>query len=303
MITNSELKSIDLNVLGEWYAQISDTFSEHKEEEQKEIEYKENDKTIDTSKKGRNMERKYDSMDSQKIDELLKKSIDSFIYETKDIGKLTRSDKELQSKEVVKTLKSDINKQSPLPSNLNSQGNFQRSASQKWKFSKTPVNEKDQRFYQASPMDSGSKRSTDRRINKPYITPQTNQNCVIPPRYSSLMPNQYQGDADTYYAQNKNQFRQMHNNSFNVPRRAEELPENYQCIASNNLNYPTIQHTSLDENMMPSNLLRQNLPFVNMPHQINQDQSDIQYSLEEIDSRPSSQRQTVVHNNLHNLKI
>ena len=39
MITNSELKSIDLNILGEWYIPSSDIFSDNKDtDKQEEIE-------------------------------------------------------------------------------------------------------------------------------------------------------------------------------------------------------------------------------------------------------------------------
>lgn len=296
MITNSELKSIDLNVLGEWYVPSSDNFSEHKDEdieEQKEIEFKEQDKTLDTSKKGRNLQRKFDSMDSQKIDELLKKSIDCFIYETKDIVTQSKNSNNFQSREDDnnRTNQSDLNKQNLIPTVLNNQGAFQRSASQKWNYSKTPVNEKNQRIYQASPIDSGSKRSTDRRQSKPYSIPHTNQNFVIPPRYSSLVPNQYINN-EVYYAQNRDQIRQANNHSFNIPRKVDKMPETYQYQVSNSLNYPALHHTSLDENIMPSTFARQTIPSSQHP-QTSTSAAELQYSVEDLDNYPQSHRNLI----------
>ena len=72
-------------------------------------------------------------MDSQKIDELLKKSIDCFIYETKDIVTQPKNSNNFHSREDDNNRmnQSDLNKQNLIPTVLNNQGAFQRSASQK----------------------------------------------------------------------------------------------------------------------------------------------------------------------------
>jgi hypothetical protein len=137
-------------------------------------------------------------------------------------------------------------------------------------------------------MGSGSKRSTDRRPSKPYSIAHTNANFVIPPRYAPLAQNQY-SDSEVYYAQNRDQIRQMNNQSFNVPRKVDRIPESYQYQVSNSLNYPALQHTSLDENMMPSTFTRQAVTYTQQPHS-NASAGELQYSVEEMESIPQSQR-------------
>jgi formate dehydrogenase assembly factor FdhD len=81
MLTTSELRSVDLNVLGEWYIPSSDVFSDQKETDNYEFDdkNKESEVQIDLESRNRKIlakrnkdQTRIDSCESQKLDSLLK---------------------------------------------------------------------------------------------------------------------------------------------------------------------------------------------------------------------------------------
>ena len=306
IMTNSELRSIDLNILGECYIPSSDIFSDQKDmdnnEEYEEYEVRQ-DEDEEREATSRNIElvnrrdkegKKIDSLDSQKIDALLRRSIDNFIYETKDLSKPRQYEKGMIQKNNKGSFNNEFDQNQP-PKQYNSQGNaLPRSASQKYNYKRTPANDPESRYLHISPLNSGSKRSADKFSHKQAMhptPPQTQQNFnVPPPRYASLMPVQHSAEQETYYNQPGMQGRQIQHYSFNAPRRSDQVPESYAHQISNSLNYPATHHMSLDENSMPSNLARMQVPFVNMPSGHKRPSPEYQYYEGEIELRPSSQR-------------
>lgn len=309
-MTNSELRSIDLNILGECYIPSSDIFSDQKDtdnnEEYEEYEVRrDEDEERERDAASRNIElvkrrdkdgKKIDSLDSQKIDALLRRSIDNFIYETKDMSKPRQYEKGMIKKNKRDTFNNEFDQNQP-PKQYNSQGNaLPRSASQKYNYKRTPVNDPESRYLHISPLNSGSKKSADRFSHKQPMhptPPQTQQNFnVPPPRYASLMPVHQSIEQETYYSQPGMQGRQIQHYSFNAPRHSDQVPEGYANQISNSLNYPATHHMSLDENSMPSNLARMHVPFVNMPSGHKRPSPEYQYYEGEVEFRPSSQRHT-----------
>lgn len=263
MMTNSELRSIDLNILGECYVPSSDIFSDNKDEErddtdefevQKEVKLKRDDIKKEGSRNVQVMNRdrngkKVESLDSQEIDGMLRNSIDNFIYETKDLKKTMQGRIQKNSGHKMDQFfenKSSKKHQSSISNTL------PRSLSQKYNYSKQAPHDGDTRFTHVSPMNSGIKRSMDRTNYKTkpihHPPPHLAQNFNAPPRYSSLMPTQY--EPELYYTENPRQIQQY---SFNAPRHSDHLPDPHPLSS---LNYPASQHQSLDETLMPSHISR-----------------------------------------------
>lgn len=187
--------------------------------------------------KNKNKERaRIDSMDSQKIDSLLRHSVDNFINDTNDIyesierlNHLKKQDKQ------AKQVKHIEDKYKTVPATyLNNSLGFQRSASQKYNYKNTGK-ESDSRFLHISPMASNEKHSnfntrikSSKMLNSQYSKqmPGPSQGYNAPPRYSSLMPNQYSNDQDVYYVKPvpKNDRRNTHY-SFSAQRRSDQVPE------------------------------------------------------------------------------
>ena len=311
LITSSELRSIDLNVLGEWYIPSSDVFSEHKDDnnhadDTEEDENREEVKEIEVNIKNRNyMFRKNSRCDNEKIcnneatqiDEMIRKSIDNFINETKDILKpspVTQNDENAGISEFEETKKSSF----PYYPQKNA-GTFQRSASQKYNYKRPKMHDNESRFLHISPLNSWNKRSAEKKINKAYLIPHPNQNFAVPPRYTSLVPNQFQQDNDTYFAQNKDFDHQYKNYSFNMQRRTDNINDMHQNLVQN-IKFQAMQNTSYDENMIPSNIQRAQNSFVNIPQQISSSTQEFYYHPEETEMRPNIQNHKTYNQNTLN---
>ena len=260
MMTNSELRSIDLNILGECYVPSSDMFSdrnmqENTDTEELEVKAEQNQENM-MNRESRNDEvvrkrdkngNKIDSMDSQKIDSLLRKSIDNFIYETKDIMPNKNQLKGSITKNIPDRKQRTNKKLVPTNKKLDPKNSFPRSASQKYNYKKTPVNDGDTRYLHVSPIGSASKRPTHNvQVNNPI--PMDTQNYVAPPRYSSLMPNHFENEM--YYAQPNT--RQIHQHSFNAPRHSDHNMDPHGQQIANSMNYRANQYNSLDDGVIPS---------------------------------------------------
>ena len=254
MLTNSELKSIDLNILGECYIPSSDIFSENKETEQDESEFKNQQIHNQAELESRNLNiankhnregKRIDSMDSQKIDSLLKKSVDDFISTTNDVYESLEKLNNLKKKEnLVRNKIEPKHEKVHIPHN-NTPAGFQRSASQKYNYRKG-IGDPDPRYIHVSPMGSGKK---DRANYNARPLPIPNQNFNMLPRYSSLMPRYAAQEQEVYYVQPlKDHTRQNTHYSFSGPRNSEQMHTTFPNQISNSLNY-TVGQSSVDDNM------------------------------------------------------
>ena len=254
MLTNSELKSIDLNILGECYIPSSDIFSENKETEQDESEFKNQQIHNQAEFESRNLNivsknnregKRIDSMDSQKIDSLLKKSVDDFISTTNDVYESLEKLNNLKKKEnLVRNKIEPKHEKVHIPHN-NTPAGFQRSASQKYNYRKG-IGDPDPRYIHVSPMGSGKK---DRANYNARPLPIPNQNFNMLPRYSSLMPRYAAQEQEVYYVQPlKDHARQNTHYSFSGQRNSEQMHTTFPNQISNSLNY-TVGQSSVDDNM------------------------------------------------------
>ena len=254
MLTNSELKSIDLNILGECYIPSSDIFSENKETEQDESEFKNQQihnqaefesRNLNIANKHNREGKRIDSMDSQKIDSLLKKSVDDFISTTNDVYESLEKLNNLKKKEnLVRNKIEPRHEKVHIPHN-NTPAGFQRSASQKYNYRKG-IGDPDPRYIHVSPMGSGKK---DRANYNARPLPIPNQNFNMLPRYSSLMPRYAAQEQEVYYVQPlKDHARQNTHYSFSGQRNSEQMHTTFPNQISNSLNY-TVGQSSVDDNM------------------------------------------------------
>jgi hypothetical protein len=308
MITNSELRSIDLNILGEWYIPSSDIFSDNKEtenqddynedyDENREMNIRQSSRNVEIVAKRTKKGDKMDSIDSQKIDWMLRKSIDSFIYETKD---LLIPSKRIQKGTVQKNITEkgqdafDTDQSSKHYNTQNS--NMPRSASQKYNYKRAPIGELHPKYVNVSPMHSGGKRTINRKTQQRQVYPaqsHINHNLQNDKfnKYASLIQPSHQVDAETYYAHNMDGPRQAQHYSFNAPRRSDHV-EGY-SPGNQGLIYPNIQHASLDENNFPSTMNRFQVPYVNLPSGTKQYSPEFQYIPDDHDFHLSSQRHVI----------
>jgi len=242
-------------------------------------------------------------MDSQKIDSLLRKSVDCFLDETKDIYKSLERLNKLKQKENQQTKQpkdTDVGYNQVPMSYASNSGGFQRSASQKYNYRKGN-NDQDSRLLHIaiSPLNSGEKPRSNMNsrvksnamlgAHQKQQIPSQSPNFTAPPRYSSLMPNQYGQDQETYYAQIKDHGRPTAHYSFSAPRKSDNLPENYVNQVSTSLNYPAEHRTTLDENQIITERYN-TVQISNVPNAINTS-PEFQYYSEQDEARSNSQRQ------------
>jgi cell division protein FtsB len=290
MITNSELRSIDLNILGECYIPSSDIFSDQKDNDNtdtEDMEVRPQEKATLRNYNTRNSEivmkrdrhgNRIESMESEKIDSLLRKSIDNFIYETKDLYQ-----------DLEKTGSKKISKRPVSGNAIHENNQLPRSASQKYDYKTKQVNEADPRYMNISPLGSGRKKTS----HKPQLhptPPQTTQHFNVAPRYTSLIPQGNTIDPEIYYAQQRDNGRQIHHYSFNVPRYSDNVNASYTQQISSSLNYPEMHHNSLDDAIIHSNMVRYNMQDQNLVQYYPQGSPEFQFVGEAEGMRPNSQR-------------
>lgn len=203
-----------------------------------------------------------DSMESQKIDSLLRKSVDNFISDSNDIFESLEKLNKLKQKqnEMRKSHKVNNKGYETAPATYsNPIGNLPRSASQKYNYKR--ANDPDSRFLHISPLGSGEKPhsnfNTRVKSNKMLATHYTKpiptpvHNYIAPPKYNSLMPQHMTQDNEIYYIQNlKDQGRLTAHYSFSSHKRPENINEGFGQHFSNSLNYNSEHHNSLDRNLM-----------------------------------------------------
>jgi hypothetical protein len=228
---------------------------------------------------------------------MLRKSIDSFIYETKD---LFIPGKKIQKGTIQKNISEkgqDTFDAGQSAKHYNTQNSkLPRSASQTYNYRRTPIGEVQQQFMNASPIRSGGKIPVNRKTQQRSVHPaplQLNQISQIDKfnKYASLIQPPYQTDADTYYAHNMEGPRHTQHYSFNAPRRSNH-GEGY-SPSNKGMVYVGAQHTSLDENNFPSSTGRFQVPHINTPSGTKQYSPDFQYIPDDNDFQPSSQRNTI----------
>lgn len=284
MITNSELRSIDLNVLGECYIPSSDIFSDNKETEKNEGEAENEEIDIKQEVQEGNYDRlgtrnldianrrgkdgeKIHSFDSQKIDSMLRKSIDNFIYETKDILKPSGGNiGSIQKNNFEKVENKHEFEQNS--KHYIAQNNLPRSASQKYNYQRPPITDTETRFVPVSPMNSAVKRVIHRKRHQLHPTPPHAQNAFQRNRidnyqYSSLLHQPQSTSGDGYYVQNSDNVKQIRHYSFNAPRKSTHSSEGY-LGQQQEVYYPGTHHASYDENFLPPDSQRQ-ISYVNGP--------------------------------------
>lgn len=228
---------------------------------------------------------------------MLRKSIDSFIYETKD---LLISSKRVHKGTIQKNITEkgqDAFDNDHSSKHYNTQNsNMPRSASQKYNYKKTPIGELQPKYVNISPMHSGGKRTMNRKTQQRQVHPgqshinQNTQNDKFN-KYASLIQPSHPVDAETYYAHNMDGQRQTQHYSFNAPRRSDQV-EGY-SPGNQGLIYPSAQYASLDENNFPSSMNRFQVPYVNLPSGTKQCSPEFQYISDDHDFQVSSQRHVI----------